>query len=51
MTEEESKEIQETIFLKIPIFLLGAAIGLGVVWVALQFIPAAAVNAVSGLSL
>ncbi len=46
----DSVELKEVIFLKIPLFLLGAAIGLGVVWVALQFIPAAAVSAVSGLS-
>lgn len=48
MTELE--EIKQAIFLKIPIFLLGAAFGLGVVWVALQFIPAATMSAVPGLS-
>jgi hypothetical protein len=47
----DSEEIKLVIFKKIPIFLLGAAIGLGVVWVALQFIPAAAVSAVSVLGL
>ncbi len=46
----DSEEIIQTIFKKIPIFLLGAVIGLVVVWVALQFIPAAAVSAVSSLS-
>ncbi len=46
---DDSEEIKTVIFKKIPIFLLGAAIGIGVVWVALQFIPAAAVRAVSGL--
>lgn len=46
---DDSEEIKLVVFKKIPIFLLGAVIGLGVVWVALQLIPAAAVNAVSGL--
>lgn len=46
---DDSEEIKLVIFKKIPIFILGAAIGIAVVWVALQFIPAAAINAVSGL--
>ena len=46
---DDSEEIQTAIFKKLPVFLLGAVIGLGLVWVALQFIPAAAVSAVSGL--
>ena len=45
----DAEEVRKVLFIKIPMFLLGAAIGLGVVWVALQFIPAAAHQAVSGL--
>ena len=37
------------IFVKVLLFLTGTGIGLGVVWFALQIIPAAAISAVSGL--
>ena len=43
----ESEEIQMVLFKKLPIFLLGVLIGLGVVWLGLQFIPAAALQAFS----
>ena len=43
-------EVKQVILIKIPIFILGAAIGLVIVWVALQFIPAATVDALSNAS-
>jgi len=43
-------EVKQVILIKMPIFILGAAIGLVIVWVALQFIPAAAVDALSNVS-
>lgn len=45
---DDSEEIQTVIFKKLPIVLLGALVGLLIVWVALQFIPGAAIRAVSG---
>ena len=45
---DDSEEIQTVIFKKLPVVLLGALIGLLVVWVALQFLPGAATSAVSG---
>ena len=47
-TQTESEEIQTVIFKKLPVVLLGALVGLLIVWVALQFIPGAATSAVSG---
>jgi hypothetical protein len=44
----EKDEIKMVIFRKLPIFLLGAAFGLALVWVALQFIPSAALRAFAG---
>lgn len=41
----ESEEIQMVLLKKVPIVILGALIGLGVVWLGLQFIPAAALQA------
>ena len=43
----DSEEIQMVLLKKLPIVILGAVIGLGLVWLALQFIPAAVVQALA----
>ena len=43
----ELDEVKQILVYKIPMFLLGTAIGLGIVWVALMVVPDLAMNAVS----
>ena len=42
---DESNSFLPTFIYKIPFLILGVAIGMAIVWVALQWVPAAFVNA------
>lgn len=39
---DEVEPLVETLVVKLPFLLLGVAIGMGIVWVALQWVPAVA---------
>ncbi len=46
---EENFTIAETLLFKLPFLFIGFAIGMGVVWVALQWVPAVAAVALRGM--
>jgi len=45
MSDDGSGTFRTTFIYKIPFLILGIAIGMGTVWVALQWVPAAFVSA------
>lgn len=47
---DEEEPIVGTLILKLPFLVLGVAIGMGVVWVAFQWVPGALVDALAVVS-
>lgn len=43
---DDSEPIVSTLVLKLPFFVLGVAIGMAIVWIALQWVPGALYQAV-----
>ena len=47
---ENEEPIIPTLIIKLPFFILGVALGMSVVWVALQWVPAAALPALRAIA-
>ena len=47
---EDPEDIGPTLLLKLPFFFLGVAIGMGIVWVAFQWVPGMLNQAASAIS-
>lgn len=49
MVEHDPEAILPTLAVKLPFFIIGVAIGMGVVWVALQWVPGALAQALASV--